>query len=277
MPQMSRELAAGPGWRSSDVVCTDGPDDPRSEEYHEGACLAVVREGCFQYRAAHGAALLVPGSVLLGNDGRSYECGHDHGKGDRCLCFSLSAEFLETIVAGLPSVKGTAFRTPRLPPSHELVPLLAESAAATETGDTEGLEGVAIRLAGYAASLQADLKPADVRATSSEEHAIAEVLRLIEAHATDLPDETLSLTAMSQRVGINPYRLIRLFRRVVGMTPHQYVLHLRLTHAAHRLLTTDEEISSIAFDTGFGDLSTFNHRFRSVLGAPPGLYRAQHA
>jgi AraC family transcriptional regulator len=35
--------------------------------------------------------------------------------------------------------------------------------------------------------------------------------------------------------------------------------------------------STIAFDAGFNDLSTFNRRFRRVMGASPGAYRAGQA
>jgi AraC-like DNA-binding protein len=57
------------------------------------------------------------------------------------------------------------------------------------------------------------------------------------------------------------------------MTPHQFVLHTRLGRAAVRLRTSDEPISGIAFDAGFGDLSTFNRRFRRLMGCSPGDYR----
>ena len=54
----------------------------------------------------------------------------------------------------------------------------------------------------------------------------------------------------------------------------EYVLRTRLHRAAVRLRTCDEPISTIAFDAGFGDLSTFNRRFRRLMGCSPGAYRA---
>jgi transcriptional regulator GlxA family with amidase domain len=46
-----------------------------------------------------------------------------------------------------------------------------------------------------------------------------------------------------------------------------------LRRAAVRLATSSEPVSAIAFDTGFGDLSTFNGRFRGVFGVNPTVYR----
>jgi AraC-like DNA-binding protein len=59
------------------------------------------------------------------------------------------------------------------------------------------------------------------------------------------------------------------------MTPHQFVLRTRLHRAAVRLRRSDDPISVIAFDAGFNDLSTFNRRFRRVIGASPGDFRAR--
>src|SRR5262249_7295966 len=92
-------LASGPGLTVSDIVCTSGPRDRPFEERHDTVSIAAVTEGTFQYRTATGSAVLAPGGVLLGNAGASFECGHEHGVGDRCLSFQFSPELLETVVA----------------------------------------------------------------------------------------------------------------------------------------------------------------------------------
>jgi len=74
---------------------------------------------------------------------------------------------------------------------------------------------------------------------------------------------------------MSPYHFLRTFRQVVGMAPHQYVLRTRLQRAALRLRRSQDEISAIAFGAGFNDLSTFNRRFRRVMGVSPSLYRAR--
>ena len=62
------------------------------------------------------------------------------------------------------------------------------------------------------------------------------------------------------------------------MTPYQYLLRTRLHRAAVRAAgISDEPISAIAFEAGFNDLSTFNRRFRRVMGATPRRYRIDKA
>jgi AraC-like DNA-binding protein len=62
-----------------------------------------------------------------------------------------------------------------------------------------------------------------------------------------------------------------------GTTFSQYVLGQRLA-LAHRLLTDPRDarstITAIAFDAGFGDLSSFNRAFRRAYGATPSDVRA---
>jgi len=49
-----------------------------------------------------------------------------------------------------------------------------------------------------------------------------------------------------------------------------------MRRAAVTLCTTRIPIGTVAFDAGFGDLSTFNGRFRDVFGMPPREYRLRH-
>src|SRR5262245_42582107 len=104
MTPASRLLASGHGWRVSDVVCRAGPHDRPFAERHDAICVAIVMEGTFQYRSTLGTAVLSPGAVLLGNEGTCFECGHEHGVGDRCLAFHLAPDRLEDIAAAIPGV-----------------------------------------------------------------------------------------------------------------------------------------------------------------------------
>jgi AraC family transcriptional regulator len=268
MSTTARLLASGPGWQVSDVVCTAGPGDAPFEERHDHACIAVVTEGSFQYRSAQGRAVLAPGAFLLGNAGACFECGHEHAAGDRCLAFQFAPEHLESIVAAVPGSRRADFALPRLPPSAMLAPLAAAAEAASRDGAEEELEELALRLAGAVAAALAD-GSGMVRSTARDERRVSEALRRIEAKA----DEPLRLAALARQAGMSPYHFLRVFRALIGMTPHQYVLRTRLHRAALRLRGSDEPIAAIAYEAGFNDLSTFNRRFRRVMGASPSEWR----
>lgn len=113
-------------------------------------------------------------------------------------------------------------------------------------------------------------RPAD-EPSRLEPRRVTAALRRIEAEA----GEPLSLADLAGEAAMSPYHFLRTFCRVAGLTPHQYLLRTRLHRAAVRLRRSLEPVSTIAFDTGFADLSTFNRRFRRMMGASPGAYRAR--
>jgi AraC-like DNA-binding protein len=272
MGTTSHLLASGPGWSVCDIVCGAGPHDRPFEEQHEDFCIAAVTQGTFQYRSRQGSAVLAPGALLLGNAGTCFECGHEHGTGDRCLAFHFTPQHLETVAAAVPRVRRTVFTLPHLPPSSVLLRLIAEAEAARDDGDGAALEELSLRLAGAVAAALAGSTAAVRRSSRRDERRVTAALRRIEANAHE--NAALALADLAREAATSPYHFLRIFRQLVGMTPHQFVLRTRLHRAAVRLRRSDETISAIAFDAGFNDLSTFNRRFRRLMGASPGAYRA---
>lgn len=259
--QLSHDLASGPGWQVREIICTCGPADRPFEEQHGSVCVAAVLGGTFQYRSGLGTAVLAPGAALLGNPGVCFQCGHEHGTGDRCIAFHFSAEYAEAAFGA------ATFNAPSLPASDRLVRLFAEIEASSRSRcDPAAYEEAGLRL--LAAAL-ASREPTSVTG-AREERRVSDVVRLIETGAGD----ELRLSDLAAKAGMSAYGLLRAFRRVVGMTPYRYVLRTRLQNAAVRIGTTDLPIAGIAFEAGFGDLSTFNARFRRIMGVSPRAYRA---
>ncbi|HEY2528793.1 MAG TPA: AraC family transcriptional regulator [Xanthobacteraceae bacterium] len=208
---------------------------------------------------------------MLGNERHGFTCGHEHSTGDRCLSFHFTREFIEMVAASVPGARRLMFTVPRLPPQPALLPLVAAAEAARDDGDDSELEEIAVRLVGGVMAALAGPKQRLVAPNRRDERRISLALRRIEAQAR----EPLSLADLAGEAAMSPYHFLRTFRAVVGMTPHQFILHLRLHRAAVRLRRTTDSISAIAFDAGFNDLSTFNRRFRRTLGTSPRNYRVR--
>jgi AraC family transcriptional regulator len=264
----TRLLASGRGWTVHDVVCTAGPRDRPFEERHDWVCIAAVIRGTFQYRTGHGSATLAPGALLLGNAGGCFECGHAHGVGDRCLSFHFAPDYFEDIVAAIRGARPT-FAVPRLAPSASLLPLIA--AAESGRDDTMALEELALELAEVVTANLADAAASASTASRRAERRAGEAVRRLEAE----PHERISLAALARDAAMSPYHFLRTFRSVVGTTPHQFLLGLRLRRAAVQLRQSDESVSTVAYDCGFNDLSTFNRRFHRIMGAAPTAYRRE--
>jgi AraC family transcriptional regulator len=265
------KLASGPGWSVSDVVCSSGPHDRTLEEQHPSVCIAAVMRGSFHYRTTQGAATMVPGAVLLGNHQSCFECGHDHSVGDRCLSFMFDPAYFEAILSSVPGVRTAAFGMARLPPMMSLTRIFADAEMAGCQNDPVWFEQRALELAGEASRLAAG-GGSDLRGepTRRDQQRIGSVLRRIE-NASDVP---LGIGELAREAGMSPYHFLRTFCRVVGMTPHQFILRTRLQKAAVQLRRSSRPVLDVALDAGFADLSTFNRRFRTTMGVTPSAYRS---
>lgn len=76
-------------------------------------------------------------------------------------------------------------------------------------------------------------------------------------------------------VGLRRRQFSDLFHKVTGQSWRLYILGLRLNHAAGLLAETDRAVVTVAFESGFDDLSYFNHSFKAAYGCSPLIYRGQ--
>lgn len=266
-------LASGTGWHARDVVCDQGPEDRAFEERRTDVSIAAVTAGSFQYRTREGAATLAPGSLLLGNADACFECGHAHARGDRCLAFHYEPAFFESTIAEVPGAREARFMRPSLPALPALMPLVAEAEAARDDGDGDAFEELALRFAAATVTLQRRQRPARRATTARDERRVTLALRRIETGS----QRRLTLAALAREAGLSPFHFLRTFRAVAGLTPYQFILRTRLHRAALRLRRGAEAVTDIAYDCGFNDLSTFNRRFRRLMGVPPGMWRGGHS
>jgi AraC-like DNA-binding protein len=267
-PLVTRPIAAGKDWRIAEFICSAGPEDAPFEERHENVSISAVVAGSFQYHSSAGRALLYPGAFLLGNAGTCFTCGHQHGRGDRCIAFRFEPALFEEISASAGGSSRFRFAMGMLPP----VPVLmgaALSAGRAARQDRIATEELAIGVAERAVSLASGMHLAKTSVAPRDEKRISAALRYIEAHA----DGRLDLDALAGVAAMSKYHFLRSFRRSVGVTPYRYLLRLRLHRAAIELTTTARPVAAVAFEAGFGDLSTFNAHFRRCFGHSPSALR----
>jgi AraC family transcriptional regulator len=264
-----RPLAKGEDWSVSDVLCELGPEDRAFEEQHGNVAIAVVLSGSFVYRSENGRSLMYPGSLLLGNAGACFECGHDHAAGDRCISFHFSRPFFEEIASGAAGSHRFRFPTTMLPALRQLTSHVVNVEAGARGAGSLYFEELSIALAETVLGLLSDGGPIRTVPSARDRRRIGDVVRHIEENA----DAPLSLADLAHRAGMSKYHFLRSFRQALGVTPYQLLLNMRLRRAALALRTTSSQIAAIAYTAGFGDLSTFNARFRDVIGLTPQAFR----
>jgi AraC family transcriptional regulator len=258
-------LASGNGWSVSDAVCTSGPHDRPYEEQHGSFMIAAVVEGSFRYRAGRESEVLSPGALLLGNCGRYFECGHEHGTGDHCVSFHYTPEFFDQCGAK------EAFPVHRVPPLAALAPWLVEARLAVQVPEKAAFGDLAHGLVGAVLGVLGENREVGRAATAADERRISAALRFIEANLA----EPLPLAQLASTARMSEFHFLRVFKRVTHVTPHQYILRARLREAAVRLKAGADDVLEIGLAAGFQDLSNFNHAFGAEFGVCPRIYRRQ--
>jgi AraC family cel operon transcriptional repressor len=83
------------------------------------------------------------------------------------------------------------------------------------------------------------------------------------------------MPALSRIAGRSPEHIAREFRRHLNRTPTDVINDARMSHAADRLATSDEDILAIALDCGLENLGHFYRLFHARHGCTPRAYRLQ--
>ena len=85
--------------------------------------------------------------------------------------------------------------------------------------------------------------------------------------------EEVSLQTLAREAGISLFHFIRLFKAKLGVTPHRYMVQLRMQHAQTLLGRTDLSIAEVALQTGYAHSGHFAATFQRNAGMSPRAYR----
>ena len=86
----------------------------------------------------------------------------------------------------------------------------------------------------------------------------------------------MSLEKLANHVGMTPTAFSRYFKLRTGKNLSEYIVDIRLGHAARLLVDTTDSVSEICWATGFNTLSNFNRLFLKRKGCTPTEFRKKY-
>jgi AraC family transcriptional regulator len=248
---------------AGEARCRSDANAAPAERLYAGPSIGVMISGGVDYRSQSGSGPAGPGAMVFGNAGEAFSCRHFDAAGARRAVVALNPDVLAEVADDC-GLNGPAFGVAVLPPSRRAAPLYGAIRRAAAGGLTE--DG-ALELMGAALRIARDTAPRPV--APAERTRVLAVARFLDSAY----DEPVSLDDMAAEARLSRYHFVRVFRAVIGDSPHQYLIGARLRAAANRLLDTGQPITAIALDVGFNDISHFNATFRRAFGAAPGTWR----
>lgn len=91
----------------------------------------------------------------------------------------------------------------------------------------------------------------------------------IHSHLTENP----TLESISGQCGMSPARFHTIFKEQMGITPHAYIMNLKIDTAKILLKDPSNTITNVAFQLNFSSSNHFSSVFRKYTGFTPTQYR----
>jgi AraC-like DNA-binding protein len=83
--------------------------------------------------------------------------------------------------------------------------------------------------------------------------------------------DKIDLDNISDEAYFSKFHFIRLFKKIYGKTPHQYLTFVRIEKAT-QLFRIDKPVSEVCYAVGFESLSSFGSLFKRIVGVTPSAF-----
>lgn len=88
----------------------------------------------------------------------------------------------------------------------------------------------------------------------------------------DQPENLYLIEEMAKDTNISPFHLIRKFKKMYGLTPHQFQIQCKV-RKAQKLLEEEKSVCEVTYDAGFCDQSHLDRCFQKIVGLTPKEYK----
>jgi YesN/AraC family two-component response regulator len=122
-------------------------------------------------------------------------------------------------------------------------------------------------------SIISDKKLVQPSTTDNKEDTFINKVRLI--LEKNLADEDFGINQLCKTLAMSRSQLYRKFSSLTDLTVHQFIMTLKLKKAQELLLSSDLNVSEVAFDTGFKNISHFSRVFTKEFGYNPSSIKTE--
>ena len=120
---------------------------------------------------------------------------------------------------------------------------------------------------------EAEIHPTEVAVTSLDKKFINNIINIVDSNISN-PD--LSIDDLVDQLAISRAQLYRKFSSVLGERPNDFIRKYRIKRAAKLIEQDFGNITQVAYEVGFNDLSYFAKSFKGVFNTKPHDYKKQH-
>ncbi|MEG6551043.1 AraC family transcriptional regulator [Desulfocurvibacter africanus] len=240
-----------------------------SRHTHEGYALGVIERGALRFRYRGETLRADAGSINLVIPGEAHDGQADGEQGWSYSMFYLPPEALLEVAGdlaprpSLPHFRSGVLHDPDLAQDILLAhATVAQAGAPALAGETLVRRMLTAWVERHADGFWRWPRLGDERG------AVRRVRQLIHERYR----EDLHLAELAETARLSPFHLLRVFERETGLTPHVYLVQVRV-QSARELLAGPLPLAQVAAETGFADQSHLTRAFKRQYGLTPGRYR----
>ncbi len=87
--------------------------------------------------------------------------------------------------------------------------------------------------------------------------------------------DNIAITKLATNASLSLSSFQRKFKSCFGMSPKEYMRHLKVQEACHKIVQTTQNFAEISYNCGFSDQSHFSREFTRIMKEPPSSYRSR--
>lgn len=236
---------------------------------HEGFAVGVIEQGALAFDYRGESLVASAGTINLANPDEAHTGQAAAESGWTYRMFYLDADLLgkaASEIAGRP--ENLPFFQAGVICDNRLARMIRELHLRLESGEASLLEQESrlIRMLACLILRHADAPPV-LHTAGREQGAVKRAKDYIEAYFS----ENISVDQIAGAAYLSPFHFIRVFHKETGLTPHAYLIQVRIRQA-RALLSRGCSVASAAYQTGFADQSHLTRHFKRIVGIPPGQY-----
>lgn len=239
--------------------------------FHQAYCIWLNSSGGEHYTHGGNSYILQPGDLGIIAPGEVHSNHACQNKSRNLLTYYLEPTQLQTVGAQIKDKENarTEFRTNFCQDKESQQRLIALQQILSHPNSALERESAYLETIAHLIHRYGTTGGAAIR-IGTEQDRVARIIEIFHGRYA----EDIGLNELAAQMDCTPFHLIRFFKKAVGLSPHAYLVQLRLEKAKH-LLNQGQTIVDTALDTGFADQSHLTRHFKTRFGIPPGTYQRQ--
>ena len=264
-------------YRVVDFKCRCVDCKTSKPEYSQSFCISFVRKGNFLFNVFRHSLDSYTGCVLVTKPGYERTVTHTHAIPDECTIFDFKPAFFEEL--------SDLYKSVNFLHNNDLHSTLIKTNADTEflhyqilqlilnkSGSKLQVDNLVMEMVDHVLHHITDYKPDHaINSRLKRNHllTIEKAKDYITKHFTS----DISLAEVADYCNVSPFHFSRIFKTFTSISPHQFLLSIRLKSSELLLKETSLPVADVAFSSGFNSIEHFTNAFRQKYKSPPARFR----